>query len=299
VNETLSTEGGRTVLRMERRLAHPPQKVWRALTETAHLSQWFPFPVAELDPRVGGKLSFISSVTGQEITVEGPITEFDPPRVFAFRQDAGAVLDREGDNLLRFELRPDGKGCLLVFTHTFHDRPYAAANAAGWSACLDALEQVVAGRPVEMPDSYVAVHEAYVEAFGLDQGSVETSRDGWRVRFDRQLMQQPIDKVWATLTRERGRVEAGGPVPPAFTTAAAPAGTATAVEPPALLEYDWLAGERPAGRVRWELSSDPAGTRVTLTQTGPGELQGRVAGALTAWRAHIERLAGWLQEADG
>ena len=127
MNETLSTEAGRTVLRMERRLAHPPEKVWRALTEPAHLSRWYPFQVVELEPRVGGKISFVSSVTGQETTVEGPITEFDPPRVFAFRQDAGAVLDREGDNLLRFELHPDGDGCLLVFTHAFHDRPYAAA----------------------------------------------------------------------------------------------------------------------------------------------------------------------------
>jgi hypothetical protein len=66
-----------------------------------------------------------------------------------------------------------------------------------------------------------------------------------------------------------------------------------------MLEYDWLAGDRPAGRVRWELSADPAGTRVTLTQTGPGELQGLVATAMTAWQAHLEGLAGQLREADG
>jgi uncharacterized protein YndB with AHSA1/START domain len=294
VNETLNTEAGRTVLRMERRLAHPPEKVWRALTEPAHLSKWYPFDVVELEPWVGGKISVLGDITGEAVTVEGVVTEFDRPRVFAFSEDAGAVLDREGDNLLRFELRPDGDGCLLVFTHAFHDRPYAAANAAGWSACFDALEQVVAGRPVEMPDSYVTMHEAFVAAFGLDQGTVETTEDGWRVRFDRQLMQQPIDKVWATLATDAGTTEPGGPVPPAFTTDVVPAGTATAVAPPAVLEYDWLAGDRPAGRVRWELSSDPAGTRVTLTQTGPGELRELAATALTAWHAHLGRLAGRL-----
>ncbi|MCW2567279.1 MAG: hypothetical protein JWN54_1376, partial [Mycobacterium sp.] len=34
--------GGRWQLRFTRRLPHPPQKVWRALTEPEHLAAWFP-----------------------------------------------------------------------------------------------------------------------------------------------------------------------------------------------------------------------------------------------------------------
>jgi uncharacterized protein YndB with AHSA1/START domain len=297
VNETLSTEGGRTVLRMERRLAHPPEKVWRALTEPDQLGQWFPFPPTELELRIGGRISFRSTVPGQDTTVRGVVTELDPPRVFAFTQDARPVLEREGENLLRFELRPDGDGCLLVLTHAFHDRPYAAANAAGWAACLNALEGVVAGEAVGAPHDYVAAHEAFVEAFGLNRGSAEATGDGWRVRFDRQLMQQPVDKVWATLTGDGVAAEVGGPVPPALTTAAVPAGTLTAAAPPAMVEYEWLADGRPAGRVRWELSGDPAGTRLTLTQRGPKELHGLVDDLLAAWQAHVEQLARRLAEA--
>ncbi|HKC74762.1 MAG TPA: SRPBCC domain-containing protein [Chloroflexota bacterium] len=33
---------GRWQLRFTRKLAHPPEKVWRALTEPAHLAAWFP-----------------------------------------------------------------------------------------------------------------------------------------------------------------------------------------------------------------------------------------------------------------
>jgi hypothetical protein len=138
--------------------------------------------------------------------VEGVVTELDPPRVFAFTQDPSAVLPREGNNHLRFELRPDGDGCLLVFTHAFHDRPHAAANAAGWHACFDALEMVVDGRPMELSASFVGRHEAYIEAFGLNRGSAETTPGGWRVRFERQLMQQPVDKVWATLDAAGARI---------------------------------------------------------------------------------------------
>jgi uncharacterized protein YndB with AHSA1/START domain len=293
VNATLRTVDGRVELRMERRLAHPPEKVWRALTEPDHLNRWYPFQATELELRVGGRIAFDD---GTGTTVEGVVTELDPPRVFAFTQDASAVLQREGDNHLRFELRPDGDGCLLVFTHTFHDRPHAAANAAGWHACFDALDAVVNGRPAEMPPSFVELHEAYAEAFGLDQGSAESTPDGWRVRFERQLMQQPVDKVWATLGADGAAV--GGPAPQASTTAEVPSGAVTAIEAPRLLEYDWRAADRPAGRVRWELVEAPSGARIVLTQTGPGELANERSTALAAWRSHLARLARRLQEAE-
>jgi uncharacterized protein YndB with AHSA1/START domain len=291
VNVTLSSVDGRAALRMERRLAHPPEKVWRALTEPDHLNQWYPFRVTELELRVGGRIAFDD---GSGTTVEGVVTELDPPRVLAFTQDASAVLEREGDNHLRFELRPEGGGCLLTFTHTFNDRPHAAANAAGWDACFDALELVVDGKPAEMPASFVERHEAYVEAFGLDQGTAEPTPDGWRVRFERQLMQQPVDKVWATL--DAAGAEVGGTAPPASTTAEVPSGTVTAVAAPRLLEYQWRAADRPAGRVRWELVEAPAGARILLTQTGPGELADQRSVALAAWRSHLARLAKRLQE---
>ncbi|UMG93452.1 SRPBCC domain-containing protein [Nocardioides sp. TF02-7] len=38
----LLRDGDRVGLRFERRLAHPPEKVWRALTESEHLRHWFP-----------------------------------------------------------------------------------------------------------------------------------------------------------------------------------------------------------------------------------------------------------------
>jgi uncharacterized protein YndB with AHSA1/START domain len=287
MTETLTVdEQGRTVLRMERRLTHPPAKVWRALTDPAELSSWYPFTATEIELRVGGTIRFdLGSNPHLDVTttMDAVITELDPPRVFAFREPAGVVLEREGDNLLHFELRPDPAGCLLVFTHAFHDRPAAAANAAGWIACFEAMDATLAGRPAPEPD-FVGRHESYVDQFDLLAGSTEDTPDGWRVRFERQLMMQPAERLWAALAVPAPVV--GDPPPAAFTTAGVDAGPVTAVEAPKLLEYEVRGG----GAVRWELSWHPAGARVTLTQTGP---RGRSrADAHTAWRDRLRRLAG-------
>ncbi|MDQ5834699.1 MAG: hypothetical protein M3550_16865, partial [Actinomycetota bacterium] len=79
---TLETTDNGYVLRFERRLDYSMERVWRALTEPGELSHWFP--------------------PGEDLQV----TESEPPRLLA-----GSWY---GDDL-RFELRPEGEGCLLVF----------------------------------------------------------------------------------------------------------------------------------------------------------------------------------------
>jgi uncharacterized protein YndB with AHSA1/START domain len=262
MSESLRTNG-HPVLRIERRLKHPPERVWRAITEPVELSQWYPFRATAVEPRAGGRISFDAGPAG---TVDAVVTEAEPPRVFAFQVTAGDITPggREGDNLIQIELQPEaGDGCLLIFTHTFVDLPAAASYAAGWQTCLDALELVVDGRPVEVADVSVELYEQYVEKFGLDDGDVVQTPDGWRVRFERQLMHQPVAKVLAELTRD------GQP-----------------------LEYDWTHQGRQAGKVRWELSEGQGGARVVLTQTAPGELADE---ARTAGRQRIKQLVERLR----
>lgn len=207
MNATLGMYEGQAALRMERRLAHPREKVWRALTEPDRLGQWFPFKVVEMDLRVGGKIAF----DGGGMTMDAEITELDPPRLFAFLQHAPREMPREGDNILRFELLPDEGGCLLVFTQVFQDRPAAASYASGWQVCLDAMDAIVGGRPAQWPaGNFAHLHEAYVEALGLAEGTAERLDEslgdqaggGWRVRFERQLT-RPVEEVWTAGRRAR------------------------------------------------------------------------------------------------
>jgi uncharacterized protein YndB with AHSA1/START domain len=188
MSETLETTGQQTVLRMERHLRHPVEKVWRAITEPEQLSQWFPSDV-EADMNVGGKVRFPFR-NGEGPTLDGEVLELDPPRVFAFTWD---------DSSLRFELEPDGDGCVLRFSHTFGDRWSAASYGSGWTKCFANLEVALDGGPKdETNDGWQELHEQLVEKFGLDRGRVERLASGWVVRIERQMVVPPDEVRAAT-----------------------------------------------------------------------------------------------------
>ena len=130
IDGTLETVDGRPALRFERRLAHPVQRVWRAVSEPAELECWFP-AAAEWTPAAGETFAAGGAT--------GTVTEVSPPHVLAW--------EFNGD-LYRFELTALDGGCRLVFTHVFDDRSIAAQTAAGWHAYLSRLEPHLDGRPV-------------------------------------------------------------------------------------------------------------------------------------------------------
>ena len=104
----LSRQGDRWTLRFTRRLAHPRDKVWRAVTEPEHLAVWYPQQIVG-ERRAGAPLRFVSSA-GEGF--DGQMLVFDPPSVLEFTW---------GADLLRIELEADGTGTLLTLTDTFDD----------------------------------------------------------------------------------------------------------------------------------------------------------------------------------
>jgi uncharacterized protein YndB with AHSA1/START domain len=144
----------RPALRFERRLSHPVEVVWRAITESDQLVHWFPSKVEVDELRVGAEMTFRFEqmpLEGAPTTITGRVTEFDPPRLFAFTWGPPARPPAREDHL-RFELEPlEGEdGCVLRLTVLLDEREKAARDAAGWHMCLDRLEQVVAAD--EAPD---------------------------------------------------------------------------------------------------------------------------------------------------
>jgi uncharacterized protein YndB with AHSA1/START domain len=170
--------GDRVGVQFERRLAHPPQRVWRAVTETEELAKWFPArPEIGGERRVGAELTFVYPGNA-EPPESGEIVELDEPRLFAFTwRSAG-----HEPQLVRFELEPDGDGTKLVFTHEL-PKPDSAKVAAG---CLDDLEAALADEPrAEFPeDDWVELHEAYAEQFGV---SPEPGRQALRERQEAEF----------------------------------------------------------------------------------------------------------------
>jgi hypothetical protein len=69
------------------------------------------------------------------------------------------------------ELRPDGDGCVLVFTHVFADRALGAQHAAGWEIYLGRLDVHLDGSFLseeEAHDRAPELQRRYAERFGLN-----------------------------------------------------------------------------------------------------------------------------------
>ncbi|HEY7486348.1 MAG TPA: SRPBCC family protein [Streptosporangiaceae bacterium] len=168
MNGTLQTVAGRPTLRFERRLKHPVEKVWQAITDPAELAHWFPQKVegaSSVDGGpfvVGAKLRFPFErevvMDGEALPdFEGEVLEVDPPRVLMYTW---------ADDVLRFELIPDGPGCLLVFTDTFSERGKAARDGAGWHVCLEGLVALLDGTAPPPEDRWKGLYETYTDTFG-------------------------------------------------------------------------------------------------------------------------------------
>jgi uncharacterized protein YndB with AHSA1/START domain len=159
----LESTGGRWQLRFTRELAHPQEKVWRAITEPEHLRAWFPQQVTG-DWVVGGPLTF-SSPEGRGPDFDGEVLAYQPQSLVEFRW---------GTDVIRLELagRPDG--CTLTLLDTFDELGKAARDAAGWHECLDRLtDDLDAGRLSFTPGQrWSEVHPRYVEAFGPEAAAI-------------------------------------------------------------------------------------------------------------------------------
>lgn len=267
MDATLHTRDGRYVLYFERHLSHPPEKVWRAITEREHLRAWFPTDL-EVEPGVGGRVRWTFAETDDPEVPDGVVTAWEPPHRFAFDLDG---------RTLRWELRATESGCMLVFTNIFDDGPHAASYATGWETCFEAFEALLDGREPRLSVEYPTRHEEYAALFGLSAG-VRTE-DG--VRFER-LLPKPIKEVWDFLVED---ADIASTPPLRFTNKYVDVGSIIAVDPPRRLEY-----ASAAGSVRWEFVDTMGGARLTLTHTAPED----PALALAAWQTHIEVLADWL-----
>jgi uncharacterized protein YndB with AHSA1/START domain len=263
---TLDEIGGKCVLRFERRLAHPPEKVFRALTDPDELRHWFPAAM-ETELRAGAPIHFTFEEHDDEAP-GGEVLEVDPPKLFVYTW---------GDDVLRWELVPEGDGCRLFFSQTIAPggssggRPGSARNAAGWDVCLAHLVARLDDEPA--PDvEWFPLFEAYVERFGLGEGVV---RDGV-MHFERDVVQTP-EQVWAFLCDGTEPV-VGADAPRRF--GPAPPGPVTAFEPARSLAYD---------AVSWTLEPRIPGALIVVEAAEPRPE------ALAAWQVHLELLVAGLQ----
>ena len=162
-NGTVIIEGEYATLRYERRLSHPREVVWKAITDPKELVVWFK-QRAVIDGRSGGTIDFVNEITGFHATRR--ILAWDPPHVFehewhiAPRPD---LPDGEPDALIRWELMYGGNSnTLLTAIFSRLTKSTASRFAPGKHAYLDRLEAHLNGEV--LPDwfeRFAAVKGSY------------------------------------------------------------------------------------------------------------------------------------------
>jgi len=157
---TLEISGDTSTLRFERRLAHPVERVWSALTDPDEIEAWLAH--AELDLVQGGRVELRwlnTDEDGNTAIARGTVSQLDPPRLLE--------LDTDIHGVLRWELEPDGNATELTFT-VVNAMPeeYRTKVIAGWHVHLDFLEDWLTGERVDWPnwpkDRWDAIHDRYV-----------------------------------------------------------------------------------------------------------------------------------------
>jgi uncharacterized protein YndB with AHSA1/START domain len=124
-------EGEKWTLILVRELRHSPEKVWQALTDPAHLSEWAPF---EVDRSLGTVGTVNLTWVGTPQVHETRVTRADAPKVLEY-------------NDTRWELAAFGGGTRLTLWHNI-DRRFISWGAAGWHISFDVLERFLAGEPI-------------------------------------------------------------------------------------------------------------------------------------------------------
>jgi uncharacterized protein YndB with AHSA1/START domain len=153
---TLEEIGGRQVLRFERRLPHPVERVWDALTRPEQLGQWVGEGEFDVELVEGGRIhmrttgppelvdAIVAEAGEDALETDDTVLRVEPPRVYEH------TFGGQPDSIVRWELHPDTDGCRLVLTHTMPPgAPPAEAphTLAGWHALLERLGGVLDGRP--------------------------------------------------------------------------------------------------------------------------------------------------------
>ena len=137
VGAEIDKDGERWTLVLVRQLRHPPERVWRALTEPAHLAAWAPFD-ADRSLATPGAVTLSTVGTPSPQVAEATVKRAEAPKLLEYDW---------GGRELRWELEQVGEETRLTLWHHI-DRGFIAWGATGWHICFEVLERLLAGEPI-------------------------------------------------------------------------------------------------------------------------------------------------------
>jgi uncharacterized protein YndB with AHSA1/START domain len=159
---TLVVSGEIAVIAFERRLGHPVEAVWAALTDPDELAAWL--GPGTVEPRAGGRISICTGPgdrPGLQRAMSGRVLAWDPPRVLEHEW----IQPGLDISVVRYELEPEAGGTILRLTHRRSVAPGATGGRAGWHAYLDRLAAHLDRLPVPAwSERRAEVQDVYGEA---------------------------------------------------------------------------------------------------------------------------------------
>ena len=131
-------DGEQWTLILVRELRHPPEKVWQALTDPAHLREWAPFEADGSLSTAGTTVKLTTVGAPTPHVTETTVKQADFPRLLVYNW---------GGFDMRWELEASSGGTRLTLWTTI-GRRFISMGAAGWHICFDVLERLLAGEPI-------------------------------------------------------------------------------------------------------------------------------------------------------
>jgi uncharacterized protein YndB with AHSA1/START domain len=122
---------------IEREMPHPPQKIWRALTQGALIEEWL--MKNDFEPVLGHRFT----LRGDWGAAECEVLAVEPPKTLSYTWSAFGL-----ESLVTWDLTPTSTGTHLRMEHAGfpqdQDQAYKGAQY-GWRQFIGNLERVVGG----------------------------------------------------------------------------------------------------------------------------------------------------------
>ena len=127
---------------IEKELPRPPEKVWRALTQTSLIKEWL--MDNDFQPAVGHKFQFRSTpMPNWNGIIDSEVLVVDPNKKLSYSWGSLGL-----ESVVTFTLTPTDAGTHIRMEQTgFRDDQEQAYKGAtyGWQKFIGSLEQLVAG----------------------------------------------------------------------------------------------------------------------------------------------------------
>jgi uncharacterized protein YndB with AHSA1/START domain len=132
------------MVRFERILPGPVERIWTYLTDTSLLPGWF--GEGTIEPRAGGAVRLMDG------HIRGVVTLWEPPSRLSYSWNVfnpGENISAYPESYLTIELVPRGDEVVLTLTHLPVLEGFEKQNAMGWHTYLDMLSAAVRGESAE------------------------------------------------------------------------------------------------------------------------------------------------------